>query len=160
MASIKAEYINPFISNALEVFEQLANIELKKSEVKLKSDPTPGNDVSIIVGVAGFIEGQVVYSLKQYTAERIAMQMITDPKKQQDKEMLKSAIAELANVITGRATINLSGRDKVLSITPPVVIIGKDYNIELVKLETIAAYFTSRFGTIEINIALREKQGK
>ncbi len=157
MASIKAEYVNPFISNAIDVFYQLAGVELKKSDLKLKTDPTPGNDVSIIVGVAGFIEGQVVYSLKQHTAERIAQAMITDEKKQGDDMLLKSAIAELANIITGRATIALSGQNKTLSITPPVVVIGNDYNIDLVKLNTIAAYFSSRFGTLEVNIALREK---
>lgn len=158
MPSLKVEYINPFISNAIEVFEQLAGVQLKKADLKLKSDPKPENEVSIIVGVAGFIEGQVIYSFKKHTADRVAMSMISDPAKQKDDDMLKSAIAELANIITGRATIELSGQDKTLSITPPVVVFGKDYNIELVHLHTIAAYFTSRFGTVEINIALRENK--
>ena len=158
MGSIKAEYVNPFISNAIIVFEQLAGIELKKTVLKKKPDPSPDNDVSIIVGVAGFVEGQVVYSLKKHTADRIAMSMIADSNKHSNSEILKSAIAEIANIITGRATISLSGKDRVLNITPPVVIVGKDYNIELVKLDTIAVYFTSRFGTMEINIALREKK--
>ena len=157
MASIKAEYVNPFISNAIIVFEQLAGIELKKADLKRKPDPSPGNDVSIIVGVAGFIEGQVVYSLKKHTADRIAISMITDTSLHSNQEILKSAIAEIANIITGRATISLSGKDRTLNITPPVVVVGKDYNIELVKLDTIAVYFSSRFGTMEINIALREK---
>lgn len=158
MKTIRAEYVNPFISNAIEVFEQLAGVELTKSDMKLKSDPTPDNDISIIVGVAGFIEGQVIYSFKEHTAERIAQCMIADEKKRGDTEMLRSAIAELANIITGRATINLSGQNKMLSITPPTIIIGRDYNIQFIKIHTIAVYFSSRFGTIEINIALRERE--
>lgn len=57
---MKAEWINPFISNAIEVFEQMANIKLEKTNLSLKEDPTPSNDISIIVGIAGFIQGQVV----------------------------------------------------------------------------------------------------
>lgn len=160
MKTIKAEYVNPFISNAIDVFDQLAGVELTKSDMKLKADPTPDNDISIIVGVAGFIEGQVIYSFKEHTAERIAQCMINDDNKRNDPELLKSAIAELANIITGRATISLSGQSKMLSITPPTIVVGKDYNIQFIKIHTIAVYFSSRFGTIEINVALREREEK
>jgi CheY-specific phosphatase CheX len=46
---MKAEYINPFISNAIDVFAQLANIKLERADLSVKDDPTPSNDISIIL---------------------------------------------------------------------------------------------------------------
>ena len=152
---MKSEWINPFISNAIDVFEQMASIKLERTNLSLKEDPTPSNVISIIVGITGFIQGQVVYSLKGHTAQRIAAAMA--PKTANiDADFIESSIAEMANIITGRTTIQLSGNDKVLHITPPTIIIGKDFSISFVKLKTISVNLTSRFGTIEVNIAIKE----
>lgn len=153
---MKAEWINPFISNAIEVFEQMANLKLEKTNLTIKEDPTPSNDISIIVGIAGFIQGQVVYSLKDHTAQRIAQALAPKSTTKIDNAFIESSIAEVANIITGRTTIQLSGQDKILHITPPTIIIGKDYTISFVKLKTIVVNLSSRFGTIEVNIAIKE----
>ncbi|HOJ63518.1 MAG TPA: chemotaxis protein CheX [Spirochaetota bacterium] len=153
---MKAEWINPFISNAIEVFEQMANLRLEKTNLTVKEDPTPSNDISIIVGIAGFIQGQVVYSLKEHTAQRIAQALAPKSTTKIDNAFIESSIAEVANIITGRTTIQLSGQDKILHITPPTIIIGKDYTISFVKLKTIVVNLSSRFGTIEVNIAIKE----
>lgn len=153
---MKAEWVNPFISNAIDVFEQMANITLERSNLSLKEDPTPSNDISIIVGITGFIEGQVIYSLKVHTAERIAQALAPKSSIIIDSDFIESSIAEVANIITGRTTIQLSGKDKVLHITPPTIVIGKDFSISFVKLKTISVNLSSRFGTIEVNIAIRD----
>ncbi len=154
---MKAEWINPFISNAIDVFDQMANITFEKTNLSIKEDPTPSNEISIIVGIAGFIQGQVVYSLKEHTAQRIAQALLPDVTSAKiDKAFIESSIAEVANIITGRTTIQLSGQDKILHITPPTVIVGRDYSISFVKLKTIVVNLASRFGTIEVNIAIKE----
>ena len=73
-----------------------------------------------------------------------------------DNDFIESSIAELANIITGRTTIQLSGQDKVLHITPPTIILGRDFSISFVKLKTISVNLSSRFGTLEVNIAIKE----
>jgi len=134
----------------------MANIKLEKTNLSLREDPTPSNDISIIVGIAGFIQGQVVYSLKDHTAQRIAQALAPKSTMVIDNAFVESSIAEVANIITGRTTIQLSGQDKILHITPPTIIIGKEYSISFVRLKTIAVNLASRFGTIEVNIAIKE----
>ena len=153
---MKAEYINPFVKSAVEIFEQVAKIELKKTQLHLKDKPTPSNEISILIGVTGFIEGQVVYSMKNATAERIVASMMPESPPEKQRQYMESAIASLANMITGRASILLAGQDRVLSITPPTVVSGKDFNVKFVEMKTLSANFSSRFGTMEINVALRE----
>ena len=157
---MKATWVNPFISNAVSVIEQLANIKFEKTDLTVKEDTTPSNDISIIIGITGFIEGQAVYSLKEHTAQRIAQAVKPNEKVKVDTEFIESSIAEIANIITGRATIDLSGEDKVLFITPPSVVIGKDYSINFLKLKTISVNLGSRFGTMEINIAIKESDSE
>lgn len=153
---MKSDWINPFISNAISVFEQMADIKLERTNLTLREDPTPTNEISIIVGITGFIQGQVVYSLKTHTAERIAQALAPNSTTNIDTSFIESSIAEVSNIITGRTTIQLSGKDKVLHITPPTIIIGRDYSISFVKLKTISINLSSRFGTIEVNIAIKE----
>ena len=153
---MKAAWVNPFISNAVDVIEQLAHIKFEKTDLTIKEDTTPSNEISIVIGITGFIQGQAVYSLKEHTANRIAQAVRPNEKVNVDKEFIESSIAEIANIITGRATIELSGEDNVLFITPPSVIMGKDYSISFLKLKTISVSLASRFGTMEINIAIKE----
>ncbi len=155
---MKAEWVNPFIANAIGVIEKLANIKFEKTNVSIKDDTEPTNEISIIIGITGFIEGQVVYSLKEHTANRIAQAVKPNELVVVDEAFIESSIAEIANIITGRATIELSGDDKILYITPPTLVIGKDYNISFVKLKTISVNLGSRFGTIEVNIAIKENK--
>jgi chemotaxis protein CheX len=153
---MKAEWINPFISNAISVFEQMANLTLERTNLTLKEDPTPSNDISIIVGITGFIQGQVVYSLKDHTAQRIAQAIAPKSATKIDSAFVESSIAEVANIITGRTTIQLSGEDKILHITPPTIVIGRDFSLSFVKLKTISVNLSSRFGTVEVNIAIKD----
>lgn len=154
---MKAEWINPFISNAIEVIEQLANIKFEKSELMVKEDTTPSNEITIIIGITGFIQGQVVYSLKDHTAQRIAQSVRPNENIIVDQDFIESSIAEISNIITGRATIELSGKNNILHITPPTIIVGRDYNISFIKLKTISVNLSSRFGTMEVNVAIKQQ---
>ena len=152
---MKGELINPFISATISVFEQMANIELKKSGVSLKDFPTPSNEIAIIIGINGFIQGQIVYSLKTSTAKSFVQAMV--PKETPiTEELITASLGELTNIITGQTTIELSGRNRILHITPPTVVIGENNIINFVKLKTITVELSSILGTIEINIAIKE----
>lgn len=153
---MKAQWINPFIANAIEVIEQLAKIKFEKTDLTVKEDTTPTNEITIIIGITGFIQGQVVYSLKEHTAQRIAQCVRPNENIKVDQEFIESSIAEIANIITGRATIELSGKDNILHITPPTIIIGRNYTISFIKLKTISVNLSSRFGTMEVNIAIKQ----
>ena len=153
---MKGELINPFISATISVFEQMANIRLEKSGVSLKESPVPSNEMSIVIGINGFIQGQVVYSLKAHTAQRFVQAMVPEGTRITE-DILKASLGELTNIITGQTTIELSGKNRILHITPPTIIIGKNNIVNFVKLRTIAVELGSRFGTIEINIAIKEE---
>ena len=153
---MKGELINPFISSTISVFEQMANIRLEKAGISLKDSPIPSNEISIVIGINGFIQGQIVYSLKAHTAQRFVQAMVPIGTQITD-ELIKASLGELTNIITGQTTIELSGKNRILHITPPTIMVGKTSIVNFVKLKTIAVELGSRLGTIEINIAIKEE---
>jgi CheY-specific phosphatase CheX len=155
--TMEVEFINPFIIGAIEIFEKVAKIELKKSEVKMLKSTHPSNEICIAFGVFGYLTGQAVYSFKPHTAERVVSCMMPNSSIEKQKEYFDSALGALANMITGRATILLAGKEQIIRITPPIININnKSDSFQYVGLPTISVTFTSRFGSLEINIALRK----
>ncbi|MDD5067144.1 MAG: chemotaxis protein CheX [bacterium] len=154
---MEVEFINPFIIGALEIFEKVASIELKKTDVKMLKGTRPSNEIGIAFGVFGYIIGQVVYSFKTHTAERVVSSMMPNSSVEKQKEYFESALGALANMITGRATILLAGKEQVIRITPPLIIMQSTTDtFQYINSPTISIIFTSRFGSLEINIALRQ----
>lgn len=153
---MEVEYVNPFIIGAIEIFEKVAQIDLKKSGVKVIKSTIPANEISIVFDVRGYLKGQVVYSFKEHTAQRVVSCMMPNSSQEKQMEYFESALSSLANMITGRATILLAGKDHIIHITPPLININQTQAevIKYMDMPTISANFTSRFGTLEINVAL------
>ena len=149
-----AEYVNPFIIGALEVFEQVANIELKKSGVTLRGNTAPSNEIAIIMDVSGYLTGQVVYSFKEHTAQRVVSAMMPKSSPELQAEYLYDALSSMANMITGHATILLAGKEHIILITPPIVRLNVKNPAEFHQRKTLSVVFNSRFGSMEINISL------
>ncbi len=154
---MKAEFANPFINAAVLTFRKELNVELQRSELKVKNAPSPTRDTSIIVGVTGKVRGQVVYSMDQQVAMSIAKAMLPDLHPVEQKKMMSSAVAELANIITGQASIALAGEKHTISLTPPSVLMGTTGSVDFLSIQTISISFLSVIGALEINIGLTEE---
>ncbi len=156
---MEVEYINPFIIGAIEIYEKVAKIELKIQEVTVIKTTKPSNEISIIFSVFGYLSGQVIYSFKEHTAERIVSCMMPNSSPEKQREYFESALSSLANMITGRATILLAGMENIIHITPPVINAhDKNTNMQYMNSLTISCVFASRFGSLEINVALKPSQ--
>ena len=153
---MKANYANPFIRGAISVFEKEIHIKLTRKDLVKKEAPLPSFPVSIIIGVTGPVKGQVVYSMDNNFAFNLAKAMIPNKLPAEIKKLVNSAVSEIANIITGQASIELAGEDKAINITPPAVFRGMDLRVDFLNIPTISLSFISEIGVMEINIALTE----
>lgn len=151
---MKAQYANPFIKAAVDVFDQEAGIRLSRKDLKLKQSTAPSLPIAIILGATGAVRGQVVYSMDESFAYELTKKMMPGRLPNELKKLVHSAISEVANMITGRASIELAGDDNLIHITPPAVFTGSFLAVDFVNIPTVTLGFLSAIGGFEVNIAL------
>ena len=157
---MKVEYANIFILSAVDVMLKEAKIHLSRKDLVRKDAPVPTRLVSIIVGITGFIRWQIVYAMDQSFAYGITRAMLPDRLPVDSKMLVNSAISEIANIITGQASIHLAGSMEKLCLTPPVVLMASDLTLDFLSIPTICLSLLSEIGILEINIALTEHEGR
>jgi len=156
---LNAKYINPFIEAGMNVIEQIAGIQVRRGHLSYKEIPEPSYGVSIIIGVYGFLTGQVVYSMKTEAADRLVEKMLVGKSPQERKIMFVDTLGELANMITGNASAILNQKKELsLKITTPAIATGDNVCISLVPKPTLVLGLLTQYGPIEINVALEEQE--
>ena len=156
---INARFVNPFIQAGINVVQQIANIDVRRGHLSYKDQPEPSYGVCIIVGVYGFLKGQVVYSMKTEVAKRLVDKMLDGKSPEERKLLFLDTLGELANMITGNATALLSeNKEHTLQITTPAIATGENLNIMLVPKPTLILGLYTQYGPIEISVALEEDE--
>ena len=153
--SINAEYINPFLEAASVVFKSILNVDLRRGKLVIKENSIPSMDVEIIIGITGGITGEVVYSMSYPMVQKISEVLAPGLSEEQIKNEYKDIVGELANMITGNAMNLFATTGKVIDITTPTVIEGRDFKITMIKQTTLGISLYSPMGQLEMNIALK-----
>lgn len=151
---MKVEYVDPFVTAVFCVLETMTGSKAERGTLALRSATFTTQQVTIIAGVNGQIEGNAVYGMSFVTAVKIASAMMGMPVNQLD-DMALSAISELGNMITGHATTQLSKHGYDVDITPPSIIKGANVEIST-KTPALVVPVSTDFGMVEINVALAE----
>lgn len=153
---MRKEIINPFIMAARMAFEKDYNVDLVKKTIIRKDSPVPGLGVAVNIGITGGVRGTVVYSMSEETAYGITERMMVGKTSEAIRKFTPSAVAEMANVITGIVTQILEEEKILCEITPPTVFTGANLGINFPEGETICVTASSELGDLEINIAVTE----
>ncbi|WP_319560754.1 chemotaxis protein CheX [Marispirochaeta sp.] len=154
---MKAEYANVFIRSAVHVFKKELNINMSRQSLVKKNAPIPGLPVCIILGITGHVRGQVVYSLDKSFAQDITHAMLPNKLPHELKKYINSAVGEIGNMITGQASIEMAGQDKIINLTPPAVFTGDQIVVDFLQMPTVSLRLLSEMGMLEINIAIMEE---
>ena len=150
---MKAELVNLFLNPAIEIWRKELKDELGFSEAELVSGNFTTEDVTVIIGVTGRLRGNVFYEFSRETALAVADAMCGGPIEELD-DISMSALGELANMITGNATIQLADTGYECAISTPVILPkGAVFHTPDPQ---IRARFSSGQGPMSIRISLAE----
>ncbi len=156
---VNAKYVNPFIEAAMKVVTQGTGIEVRRGHLSYKSKVEPSFGVSIIIGIYGYLVGQVVYSLDTTLADRLVDKLLSGKSPQEKRILFVDTLGEVANMITGNATGLLNQRkDCALKITTPAIATGERLSINLVPKPALVLGLYTQYGPIEISIAVEEQE--
>lgn len=157
---MRVEYINPFVESAYNILTEVLQTEVKRGDLYLKSTSMPMLGVAAIVGLAGDVEGRVLFDMDKKTGIGIASGMLAsmdmDPVTELN-DMARATLTELANMITGQAVTKLHNLGFKFDLTPPAIFTGDNMSISDHDFEALIVPMEVPMGKIEINVAIRER---
>jgi len=153
---MRVEYINPFVESAFNVLKEVLNCDVRRGELFLKSTSMPVMGVAALVGLAGDVEGRVLFDMSKDTALKVASVMNGEQLPSLD-DLAKATITELANMITAQAVTKLHDLGFQFDLTPPAIFTGDNMEVTSSDVEALIVPMETTYGKIEINVAIRER---
>lgn len=126
-----AKLVNPIIDAFMEVMPQMGFPMPKRQRIYLQDRNVISNGVTIKVGLTKQLRGNVVYNMTADTAKYIASTMMFGVPVEKFNDLVKSAIREMANMLTARAATQFAAMGFEIDITTPELIIEEDYTIKI-----------------------------
>jgi len=160
---MRVEYINPFVETSYQVLKEvLGGATVTRGDLYLKSTAMPVMGVAAFVGLAGDVEGRVLFDMTYETALNIASAMNFGEKFEVFDDMAKATISELANLITAQAVTKLHEQGFKFDLTPPALFAGEKMEIAAMggstsNVEALIVPLITDCGKIEVNVAIRER---
>ena len=153
---MRVEYINPFVETSYKVLKEvLGGIDVKRGDLYLKSTAMPVMGVAAFVGLAGDVEGRVLFDMTIDTALKIASTMNMEQLTTFD-DLAKATITELANLITAQAVTKLHDLGFRFDLTPPALFTGEKMEVSNHEVEALIVPMITEQGKVEVNVAIRE----
>ncbi len=154
---MKVEYINPFIEAGQNIITETTGFLPKMGKIYIKNTPFKGDNVVILIGITGSVQGSVTISLRKTLACKIASAMMGGMPVAELDEIAKSAVSELSNMILGNAANIFYKNNISIDITPPTVLTGENMQISASKSAILCIPFEFDCGeTMEIDLAYKE----
>ena len=152
---MNVKFLNPFVSSAIEVFSMELHEAVERGDLCLENDLYITDDVTVVLSLIGVVEGTVFYSMSIESAMRLSSTLMGETFHSFNK-LAQSGIAELGNVITGRASMKLAEAGYEANISTPSLIIGRGATISTLEYPRLIVPLVTSEGTVTIHLALRE----
>ena len=151
---MRVEFINPFVQAVTEVLESELGSAPERGNIGLQRSAYTSNEVTAVVAVAGEVAGMVMFAMTQKTATGMVSKMLGQDFPEFDA-LAQSGIAEIGNVITGRAAVLLSEAGFPSDLAPPMLLIGKNTMISTLDVQRLVIPMETEFGSVEVQVALK-----
>lgn len=151
---MEAKYINAVCRAAEEIFNNHFELQTELKSPFAGKYAVESNKISVIIGVNGQLDGQIITSFDVQTAKNIVGLMMGSEEEVDMDDMAWSAIQEFGNWIAGRTATELSQVGAVCDVTTPIVNEGDS------KFRSANIFFTvpleTKIGDFQINVSLKE----
>ncbi|RHX84945.1 chemotaxis protein CheX [Leptospira stimsonii] len=151
---IRAELVNPFLEAATIVFRDVLKTDLIRGKIGIKDSPETNLELSIVIGVIGTFNGEVVYGLNYDAAYKIAGVLMPGMSEQDIKNEYKDILGEIANMTTGNAMNIFATSGQSIEITAPNIVDSKNETLKIPKKPSLGISLFSKFGKLDVNVSL------
>jgi chemotaxis protein CheX len=151
---MKMELIQPFINAADAVLAQGLQSPMFIGNLSMEQEVYRRKGVAALVTISGDIEGRIVFDLDPETAVRVASHFAGADLPESD-ELVREAVCELANQVTGNAITALNDQGFHFRVHPPVLLTSEHGSAGSEDTEALVICFETERGSVFMNIALR-----
>jgi chemotaxis protein CheX len=152
---VRAEFINPFLQAATEVLESELGTTPRRGAIGLHRSAYTSDEVTAVVGVTGNVAGMVMLAMTEGTARAMVSKIMGQDFEEFDA-LAQSGVAEISNVVTGRAAVLLSEAGFASQLAPPMLIIGRNTMISTLDVQRLIIPIETEFGKVEVQVALKQ----
>lgn len=154
MSTGRFDYVRAFSQATEGVIERVLSLKPERGAPAFQvGSSVKMEEINLIIGLTGVIKGQVCYSMSRPTALAIASLMMGDEILELD-DMVQSALCELANMMSGNATIILTEEGGSSMITPPSLVIGRSLEAVWYGVRTMNIPFAMSIGSLSVLVGL------
>jgi chemotaxis protein CheX len=153
--SVNVKFLNPFASSVREILDLELHETVERGDLRLETGSYATDDVTVVLSLVGTIHGTVFFSMSNESAIELASALMGEKFHTLDK-LAQSGIAELGNVITGRASTKLAQAGYEVEISTPSLILGRDGMISTLEYPRLIVPFETSIGSIILHLALRD----
>ncbi len=150
------KYVNPFLESFISVMPQLGYTNVQKGNLSVKEQELTNTGVSIIIGIVGKVRGNVVYNLNTQSAINIASTMMMGMPIEELDDMSKSALSELANMLTASAATGFYDLGLPIDISTPTLLQGENISIKMSSNQVLCMELIADDNVIEVNVAFEK----
>jgi chemotaxis protein CheX len=151
---MRAEVINPFLQATNEVLESELGAAPTRGQIGLQRSAYTSDEVTAVVAVTGNVAGMVLLAMSEETARGVVSKMMGQDFDEFDA-LAQSGIAEVGNVITGRAAVLLADAGFPSDLAPPMLLVGRGTLISTLDVQRLVIPVETEFGKIEVQVALK-----
>ena len=153
---MNVKLLNPFIQAAAEVLKAEVGVEVLRGDVTLQKSSLTSDDITVLINLIGDVYGVVMYGMSMSTGLSM-VSSILGQRFTEINSLAQSGVAELGNVISGRATIRFSEAGYRSNISTPTILIGSGIQISTLDFPRIVVPLETEFGCFTAHLALKEK---
>jgi chemotaxis protein CheX len=151
---MKMELIQPFINAADAVLSETLACPFTVSDISMSEEAYQRHATATLVEISGDIEGRVIFDVEDSTAMKVACaaagaELAADP------QLIREAVAELANLVIGNAVTTLNDQGFRFKIHPPVDHPSRQGLSGSEDTEALVMDFSSPAGSVFMNVAMR-----
>lgn len=150
--------INPFLSSAVNLFENMFSITAQAGTPYLLEESGKHRwEISGILGLTGDYQGIVGFRLPKILGDKMLERSgIITKTEEERQETVYGMIGEMTNIIAGNASSAIDHAS--IDISPPVVILGENHHIAWPKtMPVIAIPFTTPNGPFEVDVCFKKR---
>jgi chemotaxis protein CheX len=150
---VDVKYINPFVKSFCSVMPQLGFSQAVVGGISAKKREVANTGLLIVLGIVGDIKGNVIYAITLDDAKKIASMMMMGMPADELNDLVKSALSELANMLTAHAATALSDIGIRIEISTPTLLHGERMCVDLNSDQILCVRLFADQIAVDINIS-------